>query len=288
MGKEAASLLRVERSANTSTFETVDSLPSIVTSIEQYIVPCFEQFALVTITLDFENAKCSGGARPRHCLHRPQQAQASIQYLVNSLRSLVRKTDIVFLLNSTLYFLLLAANEQGGQIVQDRLWDSLLWRVHNIAEQGLLQPSSMATGHSAYPTPCSRVHELVGVAQDPKIAFNLQPEKPIHQATASQCEEIQQAEAEDELPLLARKIGVPFLPLLPRKLSRSVQQLVNPKLAQELRCYPVGRERNTLTVAMLDPQDRSALDRLRQETGLLIFPVLTHPQALQRALEQLV
>jgi hypothetical protein len=281
MGKEAAALLRVERSANTYTFEMVDSLPVIVTSIEQYIVPCFEQFAVVTITLDFENAV-------KIHLHRPQQVQASTQYLLNSLRSLVRKTDIVFLLNSTLYFLLLGANEQGGQIVRDRLWDALLWRVHNLAEQELLQPSSMATGHSAYPTPYSRVDQLLEAAQDPKISFNLQPEKTAQQATAPQYKELQEVAAEDELPLLARKIGVPFLPLLPRKLSRSVQQIVNPKLAQELHCYPVGRERNTLTVAMLDPQDRSALDRLRQETGLLIFPVLTHPRALQRALEQLV
>jgi hypothetical protein len=43
-----------------------------------------------------------------------------------------------------------------------------------------------------------------------------------------------------------------------------------------------------LTVAMLNPVDHSALDRLKQETGLHIFPVLTHPQALQVALEQLV
>jgi hypothetical protein len=43
-----------------------------------------------------------------------------------------------------------------------------------------------------------------------------------------------------------------------------------------------------LTVAMLNPVDHSALDRLKQETGLHIFPVLTHPQALQVALEELI
>jgi hypothetical protein len=43
-----------------------------------------------------------------------------------------------------------------------------------------------------------------------------------------------------------------------------------------------------LTVAMLNPEDNSALDRLKQETGLRIFPVLAHPQALQIALDQLV
>ena len=57
-------------------------------------------------------------------------------------------------------------------------------------------------------------------------------------------------------------------------------------LARELHCYPLGRERNTLTVAMLNPQDHQAIERLRQETGLRIFPVLTHPEALETALRQ--
>ena len=95
-------------------------------------------------------------------------------------------------------------------------------------------------------------------------------------------------ELDQELPVLARKLGIPYLTLLPRNLPQSLQHLVNPKLAHELRCYPLGRERDMLTVAMLNPVDHSALDRLKQETGLHIFPVLTHPQALQVALEQLV
>ncbi len=95
-------------------------------------------------------------------------------------------------------------------------------------------------------------------------------------------------EDDTELPTLARKLGIPYLTLLPHKMPAGVQRLVNPSLAQELRCFPIGRERNTLTVAMQDPQDNAALDRLHQETGLCIFPVLAHPQALQHALEQLV
>ena len=43
-----------------------------------------------------------------------------------------------------------------------------------------------------------------------------------------------------------------------------------------------------LTVAMESPLDHRALDRLTQETGLRIFPVLTHPHALAAALEQFV
>jgi len=91
----------------------------------------------------------------------------------------------------------------------------------------------------------------------------------------------------DELPLLARKLGIPYLSLLPGKLPQRVLHTLSARLARELRCYPIGRERNMLTVAMLNPQDHTILERLHQETGLHIFPVLTHPEALERALKQL-
>ena len=88
--------------------------------------------------------------------------------------------------------------------------------------------------------------------------------------------------------MLARELGIPYLTRLPRMLPSGLHHLVNPGLAQELRCYPLGRERTMLTVAMESPLDHRALDRLTQETGLRIFPVLTHPHALAAGLEQFV
>jgi len=41
-------------------------------------------------------------------------------------------------------------------------------------------------------------------------------------------------------------------------------------------------------VAMLNPQDHAVLERLQRETGFTIFPVLTNPEVLQTALEQLI
>jgi len=50
---------------------------------------------------------------------------------MHNLRPLVRKTDHAFL--AVIACISLArANQQGGQIVQSRLWEALLWRVHNI------------------------------------------------------------------------------------------------------------------------------------------------------------
>ena len=91
-----------------------------------------------------------------------------------------------------------------------------------------------------------------------------------------------------ELPQLARMLGIPYLSLLPRKLPLQVLHLVDPKLAQELHCYPLGRNKDVLTVAIANPQDRSALVRLEQITGLHIFPVLAPQLELQTALEQLI
>src|SRR5207245_4871012 len=120
------------------------------------------------------------------------------------------------------------------------------------------------------------------------LCSNFMSEKAIRKTASKLAQRNSQTTKDDELLALARKLGIPYLLLLPKKPPDRIQQLVNPKLAQELRCYPLGRERNTLTVAMLDPQDASALQRLQQETGLRIFPVLTHPQALQSAWEQLL
>ena len=176
---------------------------------------------------------------------------------------------------------------QGGQIVQTRLWDALLWRIHNIAESEMLRPRSISIGHSAYPEPCSDISEFIAVASEASLCSNLVPEKFVRKTVTKQVQTAKPSEKEDELPALARKLGIPYLSLLPKRRPERVQQLVNSKLAQELHCYPLGRERNTLTVAMLNPGDHSALQRLQQETGLHIFPVLAHPQELQTALEQL-
>lgn len=240
------------------------------------------KIALVSVRLDYGREEKSGLTRTFHTV----RVDRSILYLLQNIRPLVRKTDHVFLYQHTLYFALLDATLQGGAIVEERLWEALLWRVHNISEREILRPGSMTIGHGAYPEPDALLSELFATAARPGRRFG-------EVAETREDERNVNAEAEgmsgdeDELSLQARKLGVPYLTLLPRKVPRSVQQIVNARLAQELRCFPVGRERNTLTVAMSNPQDHSILERLHRETGLRIFPVLTHPDALERALKQL-
>ena len=150
------------------------------------------------------------------------------------------------------------------------------------------RPDGMTIGHSAYPIPDSNIDEFIEAAGVVSLRCNFASEKTVRKTSARRARTAQLDAGDEEWPALARKLGIPYLSLLPRKPPERVQQLVNTRLAQELRCYPLGRERNMLTVAMLNPQDRVALERLHQETGLDIYPILTHPQELKTALEQLV
>jgi Type II secretion system (T2SS), protein E, N-terminal domain len=200
----------------------------------------------------------------------------------------VRKSDSVFLMGHNLYFLLPGATKQGGEIVQSRLWEALLWRIHHVSERDVLRPQSMTIGHSTYPRQDETIRHFITAADEVSLRFDAQPGKVTRKHAVVACGKQAEDEMAEELPVLARKLGIPYLTLLPRKLPQGLQHLVNPQLAHELHCYPLGRERNMLTVAMLNPEDHSVLDRLKQETGLHIYPVLTHPHALQVALEQLV
>jgi hypothetical protein len=271
MRKEALSLAILEPMSNeyvkpvaaieiTETLEEIASKMSMLNS---------SQVALVTVMLDFDqDGRMEANSSPL--------ASRSAYYYLEHLRAQVRRTDSVFLLKHTFYFILSGATLQGGEIVQERLWDALLWHMNSTPEDDYLRPSKIAIGHSACSAPFLDVYQCINRASEPARSFDLQPEEAAHQT---------EVEKGEELPELARKLGVPYVACLPRKLPARLQRVVDPTLALELRCFPIGRDRDILTVAMSNPRDHYALDRLRKETGLNIFPVLAHPLELQTALE---
>jgi Type II secretion system (T2SS), protein E, N-terminal domain len=267
MRKEVASLPTFERTSGTFSYTAVNSLQDVVATMRFLTTTRTEPCGLVKIILQFSHK------RNRPTKQEIPEAQSACYFLEN-LRSLVRKTDHILLLHTVMYFVLPGANLQGAHIVQERLWEALVWRVHNI-EAGILSPSSIGSGYSAYPEPYTDLAQCIMAAGINSLDFQIAGAEP-------------EDTGDDELPALARKLGIPYLDLLPRKLPREVRQLVRPELALELHCYPLGRERDTLTVAIADPQDSQMFDRLRKETGLRIFPVLAHPQELQLVLSQLV
>jgi hypothetical protein len=266
-------------------YTIVESQISMLKAIQEQCSLDNEQLALVTIHLIYEKEERVG--QTRKLLN--ERTRQSVVYLLENIRSLVRKTDLVFLHEHTLHFVLLKANLQGSLIVEERLWEALLWRTHNMSEQEILRPLFMTIGHSAAHEPQEGLDDLFTSADEISKRFTRSTEKSVRQEAGRfmRQEETQDQEGKEELARLAKRIGIPYLSFLPRKLPLRVSQVVNASLAHELRCYPVGRTRTILTVAMLNPQDHAALDRLQRETGLRIFPVLTHPEALEIALKHL-
>lgn len=72
---------------------------------------------------------------------------------------------------------------------------------------------------------------------------------------------------------------IPFLHL-PTQLSPRLKHLIPYPIAQQLQCAPVGRDHHKLTVAMANPADSEAIQRLNEVTGMTIFPVSCEVEAL--------
>jgi hypothetical protein len=71
---------------------------------------------------------------------------------------------------------------------------------------------------------------------------------------------------------------------LPAQLPARLKQLIPYSLALEIRCAPVGRDHNRLTVAMADPTNTESIRQLCEATGLSIFPVSCDVPALDTLL----
>lgn len=273
------------------------------------------QFALIALDLHF------------HVIDEQQSSQQieqSMHYYSENLRPLIRRSDALIRTQRTLYFVLFGANQQGGRLVQERLWEALLWSAHSAQESAMLSPHGMTIGSAStstfqppqqQPIAMATLDQVMQAAAQPQHSFTqsfqdelegsaepAESEKQADVATSEKRDEPQTEplptlhdreesvaahDSEKNLSLLARRLGIPYLSLLPRNVPEKLRQICSPQLSQELHCYPIGKERNTLTVALADPSNHSTLARLRQETGLQIFPVLAPAHELQLALEQM-
>src|SRR3954463_9613909 len=73
---------------------------------------------------------------------------------------------------------------------------------------------------------------------------------------------------------LARRLGFPGAHLRHGLIDPAILKLIGEEEATRLKAIPLFKVRDTLTVAMAEPQSLPAIDRLRQLTGCKIRPVL--------------
>src|ERR1700680_5116884 len=166
MGYETIVLPQKEATSTHYTYEIIDTLEPLQAAFEETLASGVDQVALVIIKLYYE--------QDASVAHTTQ----SSAYLLSNLRPMVRKTDCVFLLGNALYFVLPGSNQQGGSIVETRLWEALLWRVHNMTEREFLRPASMTIGHSGYQESDASIAGSIEAANFVSLRYNWQAEKP--------------------------------------------------------------------------------------------------------------
>jgi type II secretory ATPase GspE/PulE/Tfp pilus assembly ATPase PilB-like protein len=79
--------------------------------------------------------------------------------------------------------------------------------------------------------------------------------------------------------------NIPFMQL-PARFPQSLKRLIPYQLARELRCVPVGRDHNRITVAMANPTDTHAINLLQNTISMAIFPVACEASALDAVLSK--
>lgn len=91
----------------------------------------------------------------------------------------------------------------------------------------------------------------------------------------------------DIVSTLAEIINVPYVDLESYIIDPSVVKLVPESVAKRFKLIPLFRIHNTLTIAMLDPQDIVAIDEVRLRSGCeVIEPVMATRSAIEAAIDQ--
>ncbi len=226
-------------------------------------------------------------------LHKRQRYHAP-QYLLEqilaNIRRTIRNSDHILVHAGTGFVMILPdVDRQGAGSILERVYYSLNFLQPETVVPPLKRETDILIGIGSYPDPGTSLEDLLYhtglIAQKltlrPAILTQLRRTRPANlpQVIAFN----RQPKDEDHLLAAASSSGIPFMQL-PARLPSRFKPLIPYQLALELRCAPVGRDHNRLTVAMAHPTDTHAIDRLQEITNMAIFPVSCEVRALDQLL----
>lgn len=212
----------------------------------------------------------------RHRYHAP--ASFLEQVLTNARRVIRRADQVIVHEGAGAAIILPGVDQEGAFSVVERVFHSINLLQPETVIPSLKRETDITIGIGSYPQPGKSLEELLYHAGC--VAHNL----TLRPAVTTQLRgskipfmtEISAGQALDDdgsNPLNNQgNSGTPYMQL-PARLPQSLKRLVPYAIARELRCVPVGRDHNRLTVAMAYPSDTQALTRLQSVTSMIIFPV---------------
>ena len=90
----------------------------------------------------------------------------------------------------------------------------------------------------------------------------------------------------DIASVISERLGIPFMDLSDYLIDADVIKLVPESIAQRYKLIPLFKIGQTLTVAMVDPQDINAMDQVRLKSGCEIDAVLATETDIKNAMDQ--
>ncbi len=224
--------------------------------------------------------------------HAPESFLA--QVLVNAGRTIRIDDQVLVHAGTGAAFIFPEVDQHSIAAIAERMYQQI-----DLLEAGTVIPplrrvTDILMGIGSYPKPGTSLEQmlyfagLVARKLTLRPALSTQP-RSIRSAQMrlerrhSAIKEEQQEYSSDTPPAVQIPTSIPFMHL-PTQLPRRLKQLVPYQLALEIRCAPVGRDHDCLTIAMADPTDTNALNQLEQATGLSIFAVSCEIEALDALL----
>ena len=121
-------------------------------------------------------------------------------------------------------------------------------------------------------------------AEELEAALNHQSQKG--QKLGESLLELGFANEEQLLPFMEAQLGVPAVRLREGILDPAAVRLIPHNLAKELQALALFRVRDELIVAIDEPQDLDAIDRIERVSGLTVKPVFAFSAAIERMLRR--
>ena len=224
--------------------------------------------------------------------HRYHVSASLLEQILNNVRRTIRSSDHMLVhIGASIAIILPDVDQEGSQALLQRVYHSINLLQPETVIPPLKRETDITLGIGSYPKPGASPEELLyqtgfiasRIILRPAVTTQLHGTRSIGVVGVNLLDR-HQSEEDDSL-VTSRTSSIPFM-LLPPRLSSRLKHLIPYALACELRCAPVGRDHNRLTVAMAFPTDTQAIDRLRSATGMTIFPVSCDAKALDSLLEQ--
>jgi len=213
------------------------------------------------------------------------------QVLINTRRVIRRDDQMLVHAGAGAVIIFPEVDQDSIQAITDRVYQSIsLLRAETVIPP-LRRVTEILIGIGSYPKPAGSLEQMLYYASLNARTLTLRPAISRQPRTMNAAHLLIQTPF-DQRPSPVngmsmegppKSISVPFLQL-PTQLPRRLKQLIPYQLALKIRCAPVGRDHDRLTVAMADPTDTNGLSQLEEATGLSIFAVSCDPEALDALL----